>query len=393
MRIPYEGSNTPLWALRPPDALDLEPEAHLAASTPAQARRGSQAALPRPWALPSPAGASALSPPGRLPREATRWVATQLQQRVREAVRARHLSPLTERAYAAWAWRFVWFHRRPAEGLTSNDVPAFLASLAAGRRVAASTQTQALSALAFLYRDVLGRELTDLGRVPRAKAARREPAVLSHSECRALFAAMTGMPRLMAAVLYGAGLRADECCRLRVMDLDLGAERIAVRGGKGAKDRVTILPATLADPLRAHLEQVRLGHQADLAEGHGSVALPEAEFRRRPDAAWDWAWQWVFPSARLHLDINTQRRTRRPFHRSALHRALAEAVVEVGIAKAVSCHTLRHSFATHLLESGHGIRTIQELLGHRHVSTTMVYIHATTQRVPHGPLALKSPLD
>ncbi len=316
-----------------------------------------------------------------------------MQQCVREAVRTRHLSPLTERAYVAWAWRFIWFHRRPAMGLTSKDVAAFLTNLATSRRVAASTQTQALSALVFLYRDVLGRELRDLGRVPRAKSPVREPAVLSHSECRALLDAMHGVPRLMAALLYGAGLRADECCRLRVMDLDFSRHHIAVRGGKGATDRVTILPRALADPLRSHLEQVRLGHQADLAEGHGSVALPEAELHARPRAAFDWAWQWVFPSARLHLDVKAQRRTRRPFHRSALHRALAEGVAEAGITKTASCHTLRHSFATHLLESGHDVRTIQELLGHRHVSTTMVYLHATTQRVTQGPVTLKSPLD
>jgi integron integrase len=398
VRIPYEGSTTPLWALQPPpDGLVTElpppaPPAVEPAVAPAapQARHVPQFRrdLRTPSTLPS-----ALPPSPRLPREATRWQATQLQKRVREAIRARHLSPLTERAYASWVWRFIWFHRRPAEGLTSRHVAAFLTSLAAGRKVAASTQAQALSALVFLYRDVLGQELRDLGRVPRAKTPMREPAILSHSECRTLMGAMHGTPRLMAALLYGAGLRADECCRLRVMDLDFSTHRVTVRGGKGAKDRVTIMPTALADPLRAHLEQVRRNHQADQAEGHGSVALPEAELHARPDAAWDWAWQWVFPSARLHFDRQTQRRTRRPFHRSALHRAVAEGVAEAGIIKAASCHTLRHSFATHLLESGHDVRTIQELLGHRHVSTTMVYLHATTQRVPQGPLTLKSPLD
>jgi len=273
------------------------------------------------------------------------------------------------------------------------DVAAFIASLAIDRGVAASTQTQATSAIAFLYRDVLGRELRDLGHVPRAKSPLREPIVLSHRECRALLEAMHGTPRLMAALLYGAGLRADECCRLRVMDLDLDRHRITVRGGKGAKDRVTLLPATLAELMRAHLERVRRGHQADLAEGHGSVPLPEAELHLRPNAIFEWSWQWVFPSARLHFDPRVGQRSRRPFHRSTLYRAVAEAVTEAGILKSASCHTLRHSFATHLLESGHDIRTIQELLGHRNVSTTMVYLHATTQPAPQSPPALKSPLD
>ncbi|HEY6553816.1 MAG TPA: integron integrase, partial [Vicinamibacteria bacterium] len=341
-----------------------------AVRTATQTWRGSRAASSKP---------SVPAPPRQLSRDATRWVATHLQKRVREAVQARHLSPLTGRAYAAWVWRFVWFHRRPVEGLTSKEVAAFLTSLGADRRLAASTQTQALSALVFLYRDVIGRELLDLRCLPRAKALVREPVVLSPDECRSLLDAMHGIPRLMAALLYGAGLRADECCRLRVMDLDLTGERITVREGKGVKDRVTVMPATLVLPLRAHLAHVRLGHEADLAEGHGSVALPAAELRARPHVAWDWGWQWVFPSARLHLDLKTHRRTRRPFHRSALHRAVTKAVVAAGISKAVSCHTLRHSFATHLLESGHDVRSIQELLGHRDVSTTMIYLHATTQ--------------
>jgi integron integrase len=322
-----------------------------------------------------------------------RKVEAALQVRVRGVARTRHLSPLTERAYAAWVSRFLWFHRCAPARMGSAEVTRFLTSLAVERKVAASTQTQALSAILFLYRDVLGRPLRGLGEVPRAKAPARRPAVLSRGECAALLDAMHGTPGLMAALLYGAGLRADECCHLRVMDVDLAASRITVRGGKGDKDRMTLLPARLVPRLRAHLERLRRRHQADLAEGRGGVALPEALARSRPAAAWEWAWQWVFPSDRLHLDRRSGQRTRRPLHRSVLHRALKEMLLEAGITKPASCHSLRHSFATHLLEDGHDIRTIQELLGHRQVSTTMAYLHSTVARPGSSTPVLKSPLD
>jgi integron integrase len=349
---------------------------------------------PPPWAPPieEPSGRPYAPRATGLTAEALWFTVSRLQKSVRESARAHHLSPLTESAYARWITRFVAFHRRPPEGMSAPEVKAFLASLASRHRLAASTQTQALSALLFLYRDALGIKLAGLDRLPRAKSPLRQPVVLSRNECSALLEALRGTPRLMAALLYGAGLRADECCRLRVMDIDFDAQQITVRGGKGGQDRITLLPARLRERLRAHLDRVRELHEADVALGHGSVSLPPEVAHNRPAAAADWAWQWVFPSARLHPDPQSRQQVRRPFHRAQLHRAFKAALEAAGIAKAASCHTLRHSFATHLLEDGYDIRTIQDLLGHQRVATTMIYLHSPTPRTGQGP-AVKSPLD
>lgn len=313
-----------------------------------------------------------------------------LLDRVRVALRTRHYSRRTEEAYVAWIRRYILFHgkRHPAE-MGALEVTRFLSALAVEGRVAASTQHQALSALLFLYRDVLDVTLPWLGEVVRAKRPQRLPVILTRDEVRLVLERLDGMPRLMACLLYGAGLRVLECCRLRVQDLDFASNQIVVRGGKGDKDRVTMLPAMAKADLVRHLDSVRAQHQHDLALGAGWVELPTALARKYPHAGRDWAWQWVFPATRMYVDRVTRQRRRHHLHESVLQRALKDAVWRAGIAKRASPHTLRHSFATHLLEDGHDIRTVQELLGHRDVSTTMMYTHALNR----GPAAVRSPAD
>ncbi len=313
-----------------------------------------------------------------------------LLDRVREALRVRHYSRRTEEAYVAWIRRYVFFHgkRHPAE-LSGPDVTRFLSALAVERHVAASTQNQALSALLFLYRDVLGVELPWLDDIVRAKRPERLPVVLSRDEVRALIQRLDGPPRLMAYLLYGAGLRVMECCRLRVQDVDFGTNQIVVRGGKGDKDRTTMLPAMAKAELVGHLSAVRAQHQQDLAAGSGWVELPTALARKYPHGGRQWVWQWVFPATRIYLDRETGQRRRHHLHETVLQRELKRAVTAAGIAKRASPHTLRHSFATHLLEDGQDIRTVQELLGHRDVSTTMIYTHVLNR----GPAGVRSPAD
>ena len=296
-----------------------------------------------------------------------------LLDRVREAIRARHFSRRTEEAYVAWIRRYIVFHdkRHPAE-MGALEVTKFLTSLAVDGHVAASTQNQALSALLFLYKDVLEVDLPWLDGVVRAKRPARLPVVLTRDEVRAVLQRLEGAPRLMACLLYGAGLRVLECCRLRVQDVDFATNQIVVRGGKGDKDRVTMLPAMATPGLVRHLEDVRAQHEADLAMGAGWVELPTALLRKYPNAGREWVWQWVFPATRIYRDRLTGQRRRHHLHESVLQRAVIDAVRKAGIAKRGSPHTLRHSFATHLLEDGHDIRTVQELLGHRDVSTTML---------------------
>jgi len=300
-----------------------------------------------------------------------------LLDRVRQAIRARHYSPRTEKAYVGWIRRYIFFHgKRHPDQMGAPEVTRFLSALATRSKVSASTQNQAFSALLFLYRDVLGRQLTGLKETVRAKPSVRVPLVLARDEVSAILRHLHGVEWLMASVMYGAGLRLLECCHLRVKDLDFTKREITVRDGKGRKDRVTVLPSALAEPLRLHLEKTSRQHRSDVSAGAGSVALPDALARKYPRAAWDWGWQWVFPATRLYRDPATGHWRRHHLHETVLQRAFAVAVRVAQVAKPATCHTLRHSFATDLLERGYDIRTIQELLGHSDVSTTMIYTHA-----------------
>lgn len=310
---------------------------------------------------------------------------------VRDRLRLKHYSIRTETAYLGWIKRFILFHgkRHPAE-LGKREVEAFLTALAVERNVAASTQGQALSALLFLYGEVLGLDLPWLGEVTRSKKPRRLPTVLSVAEVRALIDAVEDPAfALIVRLLYGTGMRVMECMRLRVKDVDFGRREIIVREGKGNKDRVTMLPAGLVVPLRAHISLRRRLHEQDLVAGHGTVHLPHALAVKYPNAATAWVWQYVFPAASLSIDPRSGVEQRHHLDEQRVQRAVKRAAARAGITKPVSPHTLRHSFATHLLEAGQDIRTVQELLGHSDVSTTMIYTHVLNR----GGLAVTSPLD
>ena len=313
-----------------------------------------------------------------------------LLDRLRQASRLRHYSRRTEEAYVGWIRRFIVFHgkRHPRE-MGEPEVTRFLTSLAADRQVSASTQNQALSAILFLYEVVLGRRLAWMGEIVRAQRPVRLPVVLSRDEVALLLSRLRGPVWLMAALMYGAGLRLLECAELRVKDLNVDRGELTIRDGKGGKDRVTMLPATLKGPLLDHLARVRAQHEVDLAAGRGSVALPGALRAKYPHAPVEWAWQWVFPATRFYGDQATGERRRHHLHQSVLQRAVKDAARVAGISRPATCHSLRHSFATHLLEAGYDIRTIQELLGHRDVSTTMIYTHVLNQ----GGRGVRSPLD
>jgi len=313
-----------------------------------------------------------------------------LLDRVRAVIRMRHYSLRTEQAYLQWIVRFIRFHgmRHPSE-MGADEVRAFLEHLALEGRVASSTQNQALNALGFLYRDVLDLEMPALGAIERASKPRRLPVVLSRREVGRLLGELRGRNRLMASLLYGTGLRLMECVRLRVKDLDFELHQVLVRDGKGRKDRVTMLPDALADPLRAQLERVRELHRTDVRAGCARVWLPTALGRKFPGAGSALEWQWVFPAARRSIDPRSGLERRHHVSETSLQRAVKRAVRVAGIPKPASCHTLRHSFATHLLEDGYDIRTVQELLGHRNVQTTMIYTHVLNRR----GLAVRSPLD
>ena len=313
-----------------------------------------------------------------------------LRDRLREAIRSRHYSRKTEKAYWYWIRYFVFFHgkRHPAE-MGAAEVSAFLSWLATERDVAAATQNQALSALLFLYGVVLGIELPWLGELVRAQRPVRLPTVLSEGEVRRLLDCVPESASLMVRLLYGAGLRQVECLSLRVKDIDFAYRQVLVRDGKGAKDRVTMLPENLVQPLQRHLGKVRLLHGRDLKDGFGEARLPFALARKYPRAGRAWAWQYVFPSGNRSADPDGGAMRRHHVHPDTLSRAVARAALRAGIEKRVSCHTLRHSFATHLLERGYDIRTVQELLGHCDVSTTMIYTHVMNK----GARAVKSPLD
>ena len=313
-----------------------------------------------------------------------------LGERARAAMRLRHLSPRTEEAYLGWMRRYHEFNgRRDPAGFGAERVTAFLNQLVSERDVSASTQNQALSALLFLYRDVLELALPWLDGLVRAQRPARLPVVLSRDEVRAVLRALDGAPQLMTALLYGAGLRVLECCQLRVKDIDFDRHQIIVREGKGDKDRVALLPVGLRAALRAQLEQARLQHEADRARGAGWVELPKAFGHKAPDEGRSWPWQWVFPATRTDTHPESGQVRRHHLHETVLQRAVREAVRAAGIPKRATCHTFRHSFATHLLEDGTDIRTLQTLLGHADVSTTMIYTHV----LDRGPLGVRSPMD
>jgi len=317
-------------------------------------------------------------------------MAQRLLDHVRAAIRARHYSRRTEEAYVHWIRRFIVFHgKRHPRDLGASEISAFVTWLAVDQHVAASTQNQALSGVLFLYKDVLHLDIGTVVVPPRARTPVRVPVVLTPTEVRLVIGALQGVPRLVAMLLYGAGLRLQECLSLRVKDLDLERREITVRRGKGQKDRRVMLPDAVRALLEHHLVQVRQRHQDDLAAGFGRVMLPDALERKFPNAPAEWAWQFVFPAGRLCRDERYGSPSRYHLHESVIQRAVTHAARTIGIAKRVGCHTFRHSFATHLLETGSDIRTVQELLGHADVSTTMVYTHVLNR----GGLGVRSPLD
>jgi integron integrase len=313
-----------------------------------------------------------------------------LLDQVRTVMRRRHYSRRTEEAYILWIVRFIRFHNlRHPRDMDTPEIEAFLNHLAVHQQVAASTQNQAFSAILFLYNQVLHQPLSAKIDALRAKSSRRLPTVLSRDQTQALLKALTGTHQLIARLLYGSGLRLMEALRLRVKDIDFAQHQIVVRAGKGDKDRVTVLPASLEQPLRQHLDRVSALHQQDLAKGYGEVSLPYALDRKYPHAGREWGWQYVFPSTRLSLDPRSGQVRRHHLDESGLRKAIRQAARRVGIYKPVGPHTLRHCFATHLLEAGYDIRTVQELLGHKSVETTMIYTHVLNR----GGLAVRSPLD
>jgi len=309
---------------------------------------------------------------------------------VRAFMRARRYSLRTEQAYLDWIRRFILFHgKRHPRDLGEQEIEEFLSNLAAHHRVAAATQNQAFCALLFLYQQFLERKLGRLDGTLRATRPPRVPVVLTRAEARALLAHVALPYRLIADLLYGSGLRLLECLRLRVKDVDFGYGRIIVRDGKGLKDRITMLPDRLRRPLREHLGHVKLIHERDRALGFGAVHLPDALEKKYPNAARSWMWQYVFPANKRSVDPRTGRVQRHHVLEKSLQNAIKNAVHAAGIEKPASCHTLRHSFATHLLEGGSDIRTVQELLGHKDVSTTMIYTHVLNK----PGIGVKSPLD
>lgn len=309
---------------------------------------------------------------------------------VRSKIRAKHYSLRTEQAYIGWIRRFVQAHgRRHPRELGAAEVEAFLSQLAVQGQVSASTQNQALAAILFLYREVLQINLPWMDNVVRAKRSQRLPVVLSVEEVKRLLAAMDGRTWLMASLLYGTGMRLLECLRLRIKDVDFARSEITVRNGKGGKDRRTMLPQSLVTPLLREVERARVLHQSDLAAGFGETLLPFALGKKYPSAGREFAWQFVFPAVQRSIDPRTGIERRHHVDDAVLSRALKRAKAQAGIEKPLSAHTLRHSFATHLLEAGYDIRTIQELLGHKDVTTTQIYTHVLNR----GGRGVRSPLD
>ena len=314
-----------------------------------------------------------------------------LLERVRIALRTRHYSLRTEQAYVGWIKRYIFFHgKRHPQEMGGPEINRFLSDLAVNGHVSASTQNQALAALLFLYRRVLEREFPDLDDLVRAKRPKHLPVVLTRAEVKSALTRLHGTPRLVCTLLYGTGMRLMECLRLRVKDVEFGRNLIVVRDGKGRKDRRVPLPMVVRHDLVAWLAQVKRIHDQDLSEGFGSVYLPDALGRKYPMASIQWAWQWLFPAADRSQDPRSQAVRRHHLQDWNIQRPLAQALRDVGIKKPVTCHTFRHSFATHLLEDGYDIRTIQELLGHSDVKTTMIYTHVLNRA---GGRGVRSPAD
>ncbi len=323
-------------------------------------------------------------------REAPIDTQAPFMQRYLAALTARHYSDRTKESYEKWLRRFLASTGdRSPKALGGTDINTFLSRLAVDEDVSASTQNQALAAILFFFRNVLNIPTDNIGEVIRAKKPKRLPVVMSRQEVRAVLAELKGEKWLAAALMYGTGIRLMECLELRVQDIDFSRNEILVRNGKGGKDRHTMLPATLKEQLQKHLTQVREIHNKDLAEGWGCVPLPGALDKKYPNASSEWAWQWVFPQERRWKDPASGHQGRYHMDPSILQNTVHEAILKSGIAKHASCHTFRHSFATHLLESGYDIRTVQELLGHSDVKTTMIYTHVLNR----GPSGVLSPAD
>lgn len=313
-----------------------------------------------------------------------------LLDQVRDKLRVKHYSIRTEQTYVDWIKRYIFFHdKRHPKDLGAADVEAFLTHLAVAGKVAASTQNQAKSALLFLYREVLEMQLPWLDNITQAKAPKRLPVVLTVSEVQAVLSRLSGSHLLIASLLYGSGMRLMEAVRLRVKDVDFSRNEIIVREGKGFKDRVTMLPTAVVAGLKQHLVKVKALHDEDLAHGFGEVYLPFALDKKYPNAGREWGWQYVFPSKNLSVDPRSGFTRRHHLDEKGVQRAMKQAVRDAGLAKLATPHTLRHSFATHLLQSGYDIRTVQELLGHSDVSTTMIYTHVLNK----GGRGVSSPLD
>ncbi len=331
---------------------------------------------------------TSLSPAGTVPPSEP--PKPRLLDQVRAAIRARHYSRRTEATYVAWIRRYIFFHkkRHPME-MGAEQISAYLSYLATARKVSASTQTQALSAILFLYRQVLRRDLGEMKEIVRAKRAVRLPVVLSREEVRRLVRELDGLDRLLAVLLYGSGMRLMECMRLRVKDVDFDLNEIVVRAGKGGKDRVTILPASVKEEVRGQIAKVQRLHERDITAGAGWVELPMAVENKWPTAGREPGWQWVFPATRIYVEKQTGHLRRHHRHETTLQRAIKEAGRRARISKPIGCHTLRHSFATRLLEANYDIRTIQELLGHANVTTTMIYTHV----LKRGAGGVHSPAD
>jgi integron integrase len=345
---------------------------------------------PHARSIPAPPTRIPSSPPLSPPTEPSAAPKPKLLDQVRHVLRFRHYSYRTEQTYVHWITRFIFFHdkRHPRE-MGKAEVEQFLTALAVERQVSAATQNQAMHALLFLYREVLAQELDWLDDIVPAKPSQRLPTVLTQQEVRGLLSAVHGTPWLIANLLYGAGLRLTEGLRLRVKDVDFTTNQIVVREGKGNKDRITMLPSVVKEPLTTHLTEVRALHKQDVARGFGRVLLPNALDRKYPHAAVEWGWQWVFPAAHLSVDPHSGIQRRHHLSPAVPQHALKEAARKVGLSKPANPHILRHSFATHLLEAGYDIRTIQELLGHQDVSTTMIYTHVLNR----GGRGVASPAD